>query len=206
MKTLMILFIICVLINTSGQAKMNENNKYETATFASGCFWCTEAVFQNVKGVKEVVSGYTGGNVPEPTYEQVCSGTTGHAEAVQITYDPNVISYLQLLEIFFSTHDPTSLNRQGADVGTQYRSAVFYHNEKQKKEVEAVIEKLKKEKVFDSPIVTEVVEFKEFYKAEEYHQNYYEKNSKQPYCAFVITPKLEKFKKIFSSLLKKEAY
>lgn len=179
-----------------------DNAKLETATFGSGCFWCTEAIFQNVEGVTQVVSGYMGGHVKNPTYKEVCSGLTGHAEVLQVTFDPAVISYPELLEIFWKTHDPTTLNRQGADVGTQYRSAIFYHTEEQK----ALAEKYKKEltdaQVYDQPIVTEITPASVFYKAEDYHQNYYNLNGNVPYCAYVITPKVEKFKKVFKEKLK----
>lgn len=174
----------------------------ETATFGSGCFWCTEAIFLNVEGVSEVVSGYTGGKVKNPTYKEVCSGLTGHAEVIQLKFDPQVVSYDELLEIFWQTHDPTTLNRQGADVGTQYRSVVYYHNENQKQKAEYYKNKLEQEQVFSSPIVTEISPAETFYKAEDYHQNYYNLNSTQPYCSYVITPKLEKFKKIFKEKLR----
>jgi peptide-methionine (S)-S-oxide reductase len=177
--------------------------KLETATFGAGCFWCVEAVFQNVRGVASVTSGYSGGTVPNPSYEQVCSGTTGHAEVCQITFDPAAVSYRELLEVFWQTHDPTTLNRQGNDVGTQYRSAVFYHDERQKQTAEAYRKELDAAKIWDKPIVTEIVPFKTFYKAEGYHQNYYRENANQPYCRFVITPKLEKFKKVFEKKLVK---
>lgn len=180
-----------------------DNNKLSVATLGSGCFWCTEAVFERVKGVKKVISGYSGGNVPNPSYEAVCTGKTGHAECVQVYFDEKEISYIQLLEIFFYTHDPTTLNRQGADVGTQYRSVIFYHDENQKQLAEKVKKELNEAKVWDNPIVTEIVPFKKFYEAEEYHQNYYEKNPYQGYCAFVITPKIEKFEKVFKDFLKK---
>ncbi|MCX7797011.1 MAG: peptide-methionine (S)-S-oxide reductase MsrA [Melioribacter sp.] len=178
------------------------NDKYETITLGGGCFWCTEAIFQRVKGVVKVVSGYSGGTVPNPTYEEVCTGKTGHAEVVQIIYDPSIINLQEILEIFFSMHDPTTLNRQGADVGTQYRSVIFYHNEEQKKIAEKTIKKYELEKTFDKPIVTEVSEFKNFYKAEDYHQNYYNNNPYQPYCSFVIAPKLEKLEKYFKTKIK----
>ncbi len=181
---------------------MNEN-KYETATFGSGCFWCTEAIFEQLEGVIDVTSGYSGGHVPNPTYKQVTTGTTGHAEVCQITYDPQIISYDELLKVFWSTHDPTTLNRQGNDVGTQYRSVIFYHNEKQKELAEKYKSKLEEAKIFPNPIVTEISPFTNFYKAEDYHQNYYELNPDQAYCSFVITPKVEKFKKIFKNKLKK---
>lgn len=175
----------------------------EMATFASGCFWCTEAVFQNVDGVQKVESGYEGGKVKNPTYKEVCSGLTGHAEVIQLTFDPTLVTYDELLEIFWQTHDPTTLNRQGADVGTQYRSAIFYHNDEQKAKAEFYKKKLDDDQVFNAPIVTEIVPASVFYKAEDYHQNYYNLNSTAPYCSFVITPKLEKFKKVFKDKLKK---
>lgn len=167
------------------------------ATFGAGCFWCTEAIFQRVKGVHSVVSGYTGGTVENPTYEQVCTGNTGHAEAVQITYDPAVVTYPELLEVFWSTHDPTTRNRQGADVGTQYRSAVFYHTEEQRRLAEEYKQKLDAEGVFARPIVTEIVPVTTFYPAETYHQDYYNQNPRNRYCAVVIRPKLEKLDKVF---------
>lgn len=179
-----------------------ENSK-ELATFASGCFWCTEAIFSNLKGVERVVSGYAGGDIPHPTYEQVCSGSTNHAEAVQITFDPNVISYEQLLDVFFHTHNPTTMNRQGNDVGTQYRSAVFYHSDEQRVIAENTKKKLNEARVFDDPIVTEIVPFTNFYQAENYHQRYYEENSSKPYCQIVISPKLKHFRERYAELLKK---
>jgi len=182
---------------------MNDQNKYEIATFGAGCFWCTEAVFQRLKGVIKVESGYSGGTVPNPSYEAVSTGKTGHAECSQITFDSKVISYAELLEVFWKTHDPTLLNRQGADVGTQYRSVIFYHNEEQKKLAENYKNELDKAKIWSSPIVTEISPLKTFYIAEDYHQNYYNQHSGQPYCSFVITPKLEKFEKVFASKLKK---
>jgi peptide-methionine (S)-S-oxide reductase len=175
----------------------------ELATFGSGCFWCTEAIFLNVKGVEKVESGYSGGKVKNPTYREVCSGLTGHAEVIQVTYDPKVVSYDELLEIFWQTHDPTTLNRQGADEGTQYRSVVFYHNDEQKTLAEGYKKKLTEAKAFDDPIVTEISPFTIFYKAEDYHQNYYNLNGSAPYCSFVIKPKLDKFKKVFKEKLKK---
>lgn len=172
---------------------MSDKN-YEVATLGGGCFWCTEAVFQEVKGILKVVSGYTGGNAPgRPTYREVCSGLTGHAEVVQITYDPGILSYYDLLVIFMTTHDPTTMNRQGADVGTQYRSVIYYHNTEQQGTAEKVIEELADS--FDGPIVTEVSPLATFYEAEEYHQDYYKNNSSQGYCSFVITPKLQKLRK-----------
>ncbi len=174
----------------------------DTATFATGCFWCTEAKFQQLKGVKKVMSGYTGGTVKNPSYEQVCTGNTGHAEACNIVYDPKVISYDDLLEAFFVAHDPTQLNRQGNDVGTQYRSAVFYHNAAQKDKANYYISKLNAAKAYKDKIVTLVVPAVAFYKAENYHQNYYNLNGSQPYCKYVIQPELEKFKKVFAKKLK----
>jgi peptide-methionine (S)-S-oxide reductase len=174
----------------------------DTATFATGCFWCTEAKFQQLKGVKKVVSGFSGGHVAYPTYEQVCTGTTGHAEACNIIYDPAQISFDELLEAFFVAHDPTQLNRQGNDVGTQYRSAIFYHNAAQKQKADYYIGKLNTEKAYKSNIVTQVVPYKVFYKAEDYHQNYFNQNGSQPYCKYVIQPELEKFKKVFKNKLK----
>ncbi len=174
----------------------------ETATFGGGCFWCTEAVFQDLKGVNSVISGYMGGFTHEPTYEQVCGGNTGHAEVIQIQYDPSVISYNDLLLIFFKTHDPTTLNRQGNDRGTQYRSVVFYHNKDQELAAQDMIERLEEEKIYELPIVTEVAPAATFYPAEAYHQNYYKQNPYQGYCSFVIQPKLIKFAKEFKEKLK----
>ncbi len=174
------------------------------ATFGGGCFWCTEAVYAQIKGVESVVSGYIGGQVENPTYKQVCSGLTGHAEAVEITYDPTVVPYEKLLEIFFSTHDPTTLNRQGADVGTQYRSAIFYHDEEQKKVAQQVIIRLNAAKVFPSKIVTKLEPATVFYPAEDYHQDYFALNGYQPYCQAVIAPKVAKVRKVFKDLLKDE--
>lgn len=164
----------------------------EIATFAGGCFWCTEAIFQRIKGVESVQSGYIGGKIPNPTYDQVSMGTTGHAEAIQITYDPDTITYSTLLEVFWKTHDPTTLNRQGNDVGTQYRSAIFYHDEQQKKQAESMKKKLESEHIFDNPIVTEIVPATEFYPAEEYHKNYYNQNREASYCQLIIDPKVNK--------------
>lgn len=179
------------------------NGKTELATFGSGCFWCTEAVFQNLQGVDKVESGYTGGTVKNPTYEQVCSGLTGHAEVIRIAYDPTIITYPELLEIFWKTHDPTTLNKQGADEGTQYRSVIYYHTPEQQKLAEEYKGKLDKSGAFDKPIVTEISPATVFYKAEGYHQNYYNLNGNAPYCTYVIQPKLEKFKKAFGDKLKK---
>ncbi len=175
---------------------------YEVATFGSGCFWCIEAIYQDLNGVEKVKSGYSGGHVENPTYRQVTSGSTGHAEVIQFFYDPKIISYADLLEIFWSTHDPTTLNRQGADVGPQYRSAVFYHSEAQREEAMRYKEKLDEAKVFTRPIVTEITQFHNFFVAEDYHQNYYKENGMQPYCQVVIRPKLEKFKQVFADRLR----
>lgn len=174
----------------------------DTATFAEGCFWCTETFFNQLKGVKKVVSGYSGGTVANPTYEAVCTGTTGHAEACNIIYDPSEISYDKLLEAFWESHDPTTLNRQGNDIGTQYRSVIFYHNEIQKEKAEKYKQKLNESGAFRSPIVTAIQSYGNFYPAENYHQDYYENNRNQPYCQFVIKPKLEKFRKVFQDELK----
>ncbi|NLK07633.1 MAG: peptide-methionine (S)-S-oxide reductase MsrA [Firmicutes bacterium] len=174
----------------------------EVATLAGGCFWCLEAVFQDLRGVSGVVSGYTGGTLPNPTYDEVCKGTTGHAEVVQITYDPLTISFDDLLEVFFHIHDPTTLNRQGADIGTQYRSAIFFASNQQKQEALAKISDLEAQEVFDQPIVTEVVPLGDFYPAEAYHVNYYNENPNQPYCRAVIGPKVAKFRKDFQGRLR----
>ena len=176
--------------------------KTDTATFGTGCFWCTEAIFQQLDGVLKVTSGYSGGHVRNPSYEQVCEGTTGHAEVIQMIYDPAKISFDELLEVFWETHDPTTLNRQGNDVGTQYRSAVFYHNAEQKQKAEKYKAELDKSGAFDNKIVTEITPSSAFYAAENYHQNYYNQNGSQPYCTFVIRPKLEKFKKVFKDKIK----
>jgi len=191
--------------NASQVQEYMTTDKLDTATFGAGCFWCVEAIFQNVKGVQSVVSGYAGGTVPDPTYDQVCSGTTGHAEVSQITFDTQVISFTDLLEVFWKTHDPTAMNRQGNDVGTQYRSAIFYHNDEQRKLAEHYRRQLDSSGAYDAPIVTEIVPFSQFYKAEPYHQNYYNRNGLQPYCMFVIQPKLEKFRKVFKDKLKQGA-
>ena len=182
--------------------KKGADSKLEKATFGSGCFWCSEAVFERVNGVKEVESGYAGGTVKNPTYEQVSSGETGSAEVIQINYDPYIITYDDLLEIFWKTHDPTTLNRQGNDVGTQYRSVIFYHNDKQKKKAEEYKKALDKSGAWEDSIVTGIAQYNNYTKAEDYHQNYYESNSKQSYCSFVIVPKIEKFEKAFKDKLK----
>ena len=173
----------------------NGSSRSEIATLGGGCFWCLEAVYQELRGVEKVESGYSGGDVPNPTYRQVCSETTGHAEVVQVTFDPSVVSYKDILEVYFTIHDPTTLNRQGADVGTQYRSVIFYHNDEQKRVAEEVISDLESEGIWSDPIVTEVEPFDEFYVAEDYHQDYFRNNGFQPYCQVIIAPKVAKFRK-----------
>lgn len=175
----------------------------EIATLGGGCFWCMEAVFDDLKGVIGVESGYAGGTMAHPTYEQVCTGKTGHAEAIQVTFDPQVIVYQDVLRIFFTVHDPTTLNRQGNDVGTQYRSVIFYHDEKQKHAAEEIIKEIQSQKIWDDPIVTELSPFKAFYKAEDYHQEYFANNPDQAYCRVVIAPKVAKFRKLYHDRLKK---
>jgi peptide-methionine (S)-S-oxide reductase len=184
----------------------NENDAQrgrEVATIGGGCFWCTEAVFDDLKGVESVESGYSGGARPNPTYAQVCSGATGHAEVIQITFDPQVISFKQILEVFFTVHDPTTLNRQGADVGTQYRSVIFYHDEEQKRVAEALIKELDASRLWDSAIVTELAPFEAFYLAEDYHQEYFRLNGEQPYCRMVVAPKVAKFREHYREQLKR---
>jgi peptide-methionine (S)-S-oxide reductase len=176
----------------------------ETATLGGGCFWCLEAVYVELKGVLKVESGYAGGHVKNPTYEDVCSDETGHAEVVQITYDPNVISYREILQVFFSVHDPTTLNRQGHDVGTQYRSVIFYHDENQKRVAKEVMAEIEKSKIWNGKLVTELVPLVEFFKAEEYHQNYFANNPNQPYCQVVVAPKVSKFRKQYFDKLQKK--
>ena len=178
------------------------NSTIEMATLGAGCFWCVEAVFQQLEGVTKVVSGYTGGKYPNPTYREVCGGRSGHAEVAQITYDSSVISFTDLLEVFWQTHDPTTLNRQGADKGTQYRSAIFYHDEEQKRIAEEFKHELDKSGAFQDPIVTEISPLKEFFEAEDYHQNYFNNNGSQPYCSFVVKPKVDKVKRIFKDKLR----
>lgn len=186
--------------------KMENNAKkmtgLETATFGTGCFWCTEAVYQEMKGVESVVSGYAGGHVPNPTYEEVCAKTTGHAECVELQYDPSKVTYAELLEVFFRVHDPTTKDRQGNDIGPQYRSVIFYHNDAQKQLAEKAIKELNASGAFAKPIVTEVTKAPTFYKAEAYHQNYFANNPDQGYCAFVVAPKVDKFRKVFKEKLK----
>lgn len=184
-------------------AAQQETGRKEVATLGGGCFWCLEAVYDQLRGVEDVVSGYSGGHVPNPTYEQVCTGTTGHAEVVQVTFDPQVISFREILQVFFAIHDPTTLNRQGADVGTQYRSAIFYHSPEQKAIAEQMIAELNAARLWPQPIVTEVTPFTAFYPAEAYHQEYFARNPGQGYCAFVIAPKVAKFRKEFMAKLKR---
>ncbi|NMB24712.1 MAG: peptide-methionine (S)-S-oxide reductase MsrA [Firmicutes bacterium] len=182
---------------------MSSDHREEVATLAGGCFWCLEAVFQDLEGVSHVTSGYAGGNLPHPTYEEVCKGTTGHAEVVQITYDPHKISFENLLEVFFGIHDPTTPNRQGGDVGTQYRSAIFYDSARQQQIAESMIMDLEQQKIFDLPIVTEIVPLTNFYPAEAYHEDYYNLNPNQPYCRAVIAPKIAKFRKTHGDKLRR---
>ncbi|MCG6186673.1 peptide-methionine (S)-S-oxide reductase MsrA [Maribellus maritimus] len=198
MKTRLVILIL-LLFTTEIMAE-----NIEKATLGGGCFWCTEAVYLQLNGVVEVKPGYSGGHVKNPSYKEVCTGRTGHAEVVQLTYNPEKVSFSEILEVFFMTHDPTTLNRQGNDVGTQYRSAIFYHNQQQKEIAEEIIQEFEKEKVYDSPIVTEVTPFEKFYIAEDYHINYFERNKNQPYCQFVVAPKVEKFQKIFKDKVKKQ--
>ncbi len=202
--------IIILLANCSNKKNLTFNNKMEnstknikldTATLGAGCFWCVEAIFSSLKGVESVMPGYSGGTLKNPDYKSVCTGNTGHAEVCQIYFDPEIIKFKEILEIFWTTHDPTTLNRQGNDVGTQYRSAIFYHNLEQK-EIAEVSKRDVATRIWDEPIVTEIVEFKEFYKAEDYHQDYFENNPNQGYCKMVIEPKVLKFRKIFKDKLK----
>ncbi|MBN2349059.1 MAG: peptide-methionine (S)-S-oxide reductase MsrA [Bacteroidales bacterium] len=215
MKYLYLFLFTLATLHSCGQQKtsdikkevnMNSTNKQsdklEIVTLGAGCFWCVEAIFQQLNGVVSAVSGYSGGHVKNPSYKEVCTGTTGHAEVCQISYDPDVISFEEILEVYWQTHDPTTLNRQGNDIGTQYRSVIFYHNNKQKEIAEVLKMNLEKAKIWDNPIVTEIVPFSKFYKAEDYHQEYYDNNPNQSYCTIVITPKIEKFRKVFSDKLK----
>lgn len=200
--TTLIILLSGLYIQPLVQSKSKPANM-EFATLGGGCFWCTEAIYKELKGVVSVTSGYSGGDVVNPSYREVCTGRTGHAEVIEIEFDPSVISFSELLEVFFSTHDPTTLNRQGGDVGTQYRSVIFYHNPEQKKTADSVIDHLNQDSVFGKPVVTEVVKWKNFFPAEDYHQDYFENNPLQSYCQVVIVPKIEKFRKIFSDRLKK---
>jgi peptide-methionine (S)-S-oxide reductase len=199
---LSLVVVLLISFNFSSYGQQN-TNKLELATFGNGCFWCTEAIFQRLEGVESLTSGFSGGNIKNPAYREVVSGRSGHAEVIQIKFDPNKISFIELLEVFFATHDPTTLNRQGYDVGTQYRSAVFYHSQEQKDAAELMVSALSDAEVFDDPIVTEVTEFDAFYPADDYHQNYYNQNKNQPYCQAVINPKLDKFLKVYQDKLKK---
>ncbi|MFN3419568.1 MAG: peptide-methionine (S)-S-oxide reductase MsrA [Pyrinomonadaceae bacterium] len=181
------------------------NDNFETATLAAGCFWCVEAVFDDLEGVTDVVSGYSGGHKENPTYAEVCTGETGHAEVVQITFDPKIISYADILRVFFTVHDPTTLNRQGNDVGTQYRSAIFYHNPEQKRTAEEIRDEIAAAGIYGDPIVTEITPFDRFWPAEDYHQEYFANNPNQPYCAAVVAPKVAKFRRKYAARLKKSA-
>ena len=205
MKNIFLIVVFALSLNGFAQDnKVKKASNLETITLGGGCYWCVEAVYENLNGVKSVVSGFSGGKIANPTYEEVCTRTTGHAEVVQITYDKNVTDINEIFKVFFTVHDPTTLNRQGADVGTQYRSVIFYKNAEQKKAAENIITELNSVKVYDSPIVTKVEPFTKFYKAEDYHQNYYSNNKNQPYCKMVIQPKIEKFEKVFKDKLKKK--
>lgn len=205
MKNIFLIAIFALSLNGFAQnTKAKSASNLETITLGGGCYWCVEAVYENLDGVKSVVSGFSGGKVANPTYEDVCTGTTGHAEVVQVTYDKTKTDINEIFQVFFTVHDPTTLNRQGADVGTQYRSVIFYKTEEQKKAAQSIIAELNKAKVYNSPIVTKVEPFKVFYKAEDYHQNYYANNKSQPYCKMVIQPKIEKFEKVFKDKLKKK--
>jgi peptide-methionine (S)-S-oxide reductase len=186
----------------SAQNPVGSAPSREVATLAGGCFWCLEAVFEQLRGVEKVESGYSGGTLEDPNYRQVCGGDTGHAEVIQITFDPAVISFREVLEVFFATHDPTTLNRQGPDEGTQYRSAIFFHNDAQRETAERLIAELSTSKIWDAPIVTEVTPLQKFYKAEDYHQGYFRANARQPYCQMVVSPKVAKFRKHFASKLR----
>lgn len=206
MKNTILIFLISLSFSSFSQGSKTKNtSNLEIITLGGGCYWCVEAVYENLDGVKSVVSGFSGGKIPNPTYEEVCTGTTGHAEVVQITYDKTVTDINEIFKVFFTVHDPTTLNRQGADVGTQYRSVIFYKNAEQKKAAQDIITELNKAKVYDSPIVTKIESFTKFYKAEDYHQNYYANNKNQPYCKMVIQPKIEKFEKVFKTKLKKKS-
>ena len=203
MKSLLIVFLLLNgFVEKNDSDKIYNSMKEEIVTLGSGCFWCSEAVYESVKGVGHVVSGYSGGLTINPTYEEISTGKTGHAEVVQVQFDSEKISFEEILLIFFKTHDPTSLNRQGEDIGTQYRSVIFYHSEKQKEIADSIINKLDEQQIFDKPVVTQVQKFNQFYKAEDYHQNFFEKNPFHGYCNAVIQPKMTKFKKDFSESLK----
>jgi len=197
------IFGILILLSMTVSAQNKANDKTEIATLGAGCFWCVEAVFQELKGVISVESGYMGGDIANPSYRQVCTGTTGHAEIAKITYDPSIVTFKEILEVFWKTHDPTTLNRQGNDVGTQYRSVIFYQNEEQKKEAEFYKQRLTESGAYPNPIVTEISPAGPFYEAEDYHQDYYELNPNKGYCQYVIQPKLAKFRAAFADKLKK---
>jgi peptide-methionine (S)-S-oxide reductase len=195
-------FILIISFLFTMNLNSEQNDTSHVITVGGGCFWCTEAIFKELKGVIKVVPGYSGGTVKNPSYKEVCTGSTGHAEVVQITYNPEQIAISEILEVFFMTHDPTTLNRQGPDTGTQYRSVIFFHSEEQKKSAESIIEQYEAEKVFNMPIVTEIEPFKAFYEAEDYHHDYFAQNKEQPYCQFIVSPKILKFKKLFRERLK----
>jgi peptide-methionine (S)-S-oxide reductase len=212
--TITYFFLIAISFASCAQEKKNQPgetmtanttdpSKLDTATLGAGCFWCTEAQFELLDGVISSTSGFSGGTIKNPSYKEVCNGNTGHAEVIQVVYDTTKLNYADILQAFFSSHDPTQLNRQGNDVGTQYRSVIFYHNEDQKKTAEAVKRELDQSGAYNEPIVTEIAPFTVFYKAENYHQNYFNENGEQPYCQFVVAPKVEKFKKVFKDKLKK---
>jgi peptide-methionine (S)-S-oxide reductase len=215
MRTTILIFTLALFVsfctdrNATSQNKNlkinmeSKNNNYQTVTLGAGCFWCVEAIFERLDGVISATSGYSGGSVKNPTYKEVCTGRTGHAEVIQVVFDPAVLPFAKLLEVFFKTHDPTTLNRQGADVGTQYRSAIFYHNDEQKKIAEEIKALLNKEKVWSDPIVTEITPFSNFFIAEDYHQEYFENNPNEGYCRMVVAPKVAKFEKLFQDYLKK---
>ncbi|MBS1650757.1 MAG: peptide-methionine (S)-S-oxide reductase MsrA [Bacteroidetes bacterium] len=216
-KATVLIFTVAFFINACSQVSLKDNKnksmesstsktnqQTDTATLGAGCFWCVEAIFQKIKGVIKVESGYSGGTIKNPTYKEVCTGLTGHAEVCQITYNTSEISFDELLEVFWKTHDPTTINRQGYDSGTQYRSAIFYHSLQQKQMAQKYKDELNKNNTFDNPVVTEISPFINFYKAEDYHQNYYNQNGNENYCRLVIKPKLEKFEKIFGNKLSKE--
>ncbi len=199
------IFFFAGIILISVHLTFAMESEREKATLGGGCFWCTEAVFSRLQGVKSVVPGYSGGDVKNPSYQEVCTGNTGHAEVIQIQFDPQVISFAEILDVFFQVHDPTTLNRQGADVGIQYRSVIFYHSAMQKEIAETVIRRMVEEKLYAAPVVTALNEFKAFYPAEDYHRNYFSRNPGQPYCSFVVAPKVEKFEKLFKDkLIKKD--
>lgn len=202
---ILFIFLLLLLLEMNlNSCSNNSSQKLDTATFGAGCFWCVEAIFQQLEGVAKVESGYAGGHTKNPTYQEVCSGNTGHAEVCQITYYPEIISFDELLEVFWQTHNPTTPNRQGNDIGTQYRSIILYHNNTQKEKAEYYKKELNSSEIYKNPVITEIEPFTIFYKAENYHQNYYNLNIDKPYCNFVITPKIEKFKKVFKNKIKQK--